>query len=215
MTRGRFITIEGGEGVGKSTQVGLLRDWLAGQGIDVVVTREPGGTPRAERIRTLLLETSEESMPAVCELLLMFAARATHVENLIKPALERGAWVLCDRFIDATYAYQGGGRGFDTELIATLERTVLAGLRPDLTLLLDAPVEIGVARAQKRNRTNGMADRFELEQRAFFERVRATYLARANAEPDRIVVIDASEPLEVVTANLRAAVGKRLVDSKS
>ena len=215
MTRGRFITIEGGEGVGKSTQVGLLRDWLAGQGIDVVVTREPGGTPRAERIRTLLLETSEESMPAVCELLLMFAARATHVENLIKPALERGAWVLCDRFIDATYAYQGGGRGFDTELIATLERTVLAGLRPDLTLLLDAPVEIGVARAQKRNRTNGMADRFELEQRAFIERVRATYLARANAEPDRIVVIDASEPLEVVTANLRAAVGKRLVDSKS
>lgn len=213
MTRGRFITIEGGEGVGKSTQIGMLRDWLAARGVEVVVTREPGGTPRAERIRAMLLETSEERMPPTCELLLVFAARATHVENVIKPALERGAWVVCDRFIDATYAYQGGGRGFDSALIATLERAVLAGIRPDLTLLLDAPVEVGTARAQARNRTSGSADRFELEQRAFFERVRANYLARADAEPDRIVVIDASKPLDAVAANMRAAVDVRLFDS--
>lgn len=213
MTRGRFITIEGGEGVGKSTQIGMLRDWLAARGVEVVVTREPGGTPRAERIRAILLETSEERMPPTCELLLVFAARATHVENVIKPALERGAWVVCDRFIDATYAYQGGGRGFDSALIATLERAVLAGIRPDLTLLLDAPVEVGTARAQARNRTSGSADRFELEQRAFFERVRANYLARADAEPDRIVVIDASKPLDAVAANMRAAVDVRLFDS--
>lgn len=151
MKPGKFITIEGGEGVGKSTQIGALRDWLAEQGLEVVLTREPGGTPRAERIRALLLEPSEEAMPATCELLLMFAARATHVENLIKPALARGAWVVCDRFIDATYAYQGGGRGFDRELIKTLERAVLGSLRPDLTLLLDAPVAIGAARARSRN----------------------------------------------------------------
>jgi dTMP kinase len=207
---GKFITIEGGEGVGKSTQIQRLRDWLAQRGVDVVLTREPGGTPRAERIRALLLEQSEEPMPPVCELLLMFAARATHVENVIKPALARGAWVICDRFVDATYAYQGGGRGFDRSLIAALERAVLGDLRPDLTLLLDAPIDVSEARARERNRAAGTADRFELEQRAFFERVRAAYLERARAEPERIAVVDAAGSLEEVAAAIQALLAQRL-----
>ncbi|PZN29853.1 MAG: dTMP kinase [Proteobacteria bacterium] len=206
MTRGRFITIEGGEGVGKSTQIGALRDWLAGKGLEVVVTREPGGTPRAERIRELLLAVDPEPMPATCELLLMFAARATHLQNLIVPALERGAWVICDRFTDATYAYQGAGRGIDLEQIATLETLVQGTLRPDLTLLLDAPVELGAARARQRNAQSGHSDRFEQEQRAFFERVRAAYLARAQREPARFAVIDATGEREAVAAAIRAAV---------
>lgn len=207
---GKFITIEGGEGVGKSTQIQRLRDWLAQRGVDVVLTREPGGTPRAERIRALLLEQSEEPMPPVCELLLMFAARATHVENVIKPALARGAWVICDRFVDATYAYQGGGRGFDRSLIAALERAVLGDLRPDLTLLLDAPIDVSEARARERNRAAGTADRFELEQRAFFERVRAAYLERARAEPERIAVVDVAGSLEEVAAAIQALLAQRL-----
>ena len=213
MKRGKFITIEGGEGVGKSTQIAALCDFLSLRGSEVVLTREPGGTARAERIRTLLLETSEEPMPAACELLLMFAARATHVENLIKPALARGAWVVCDRFIDATYAYQGGGRGFDRNFIKTLEQAVLADLRPDLTLLLDAPVEVGSARALARNEARGATDRFELEQRAFFECVRAAYLERAQQEPSRIALIDATRTREEVAAAIRAVVEVRLLES--
>ncbi len=213
MKRGKFITIEGGEGVGKSTQIGALRDWLSERGFEVVLTREPGGTPRAERIRAILLEQSEEPMPASCELLLMFAARATHVENVIKPALARGAWVVCDRFIDATHAYQGGGRGFDRGLIETLERSVLGTLRPDLTLLLDAPVDVGAQRARSRNEKSGRTDRFELEQDAFFERVRAAYLDRARQEPNRIAVIDASGTRDEVAAAIRAIVQARALDA--
>jgi dTMP kinase len=211
MTLGKFITIEGGEGVGKSTQIGTLRDELSARGIEVVLTREPGGTPRAERIRELLLENSSEPMPPSCELLLMFAARASHVENVIRPALDRGAWVVCDRFVDATYAYQGGGRGFDIQLIGTLEAAVLGTLRPDLTLLLDAPVEIASERARVRNQASGSADRFEREQRAFFERVREAYLDRARKEPRRICIIDATQSLEHVSEAIRGAVRSRLL----
>lgn len=211
MKRGKFVTIEGGEGVGKSTQIGALRDWLSERGFEVILTREPGGTPRAEKIRALLLEPSEEAMPPACELLLVFAARAAHVENVIKPALARGAWVLCDRFIDATYAYQGGGRGFDRTFIATLEEAVLGSLRPDLTILLDAPVEVGAARARARNAQRGGADRFELEQQAFFERVRAVYLQRARAEPERIAVIDAAGSIESVAQTIRETVATRVL----
>lgn|SRR5512138_1691691 len=213
MKRGKFITIEGGEGVGKSTQIGALREWLSEQGLEIVLTREPGGTPRAERIRAILLEPSEETMPPACELLLMFAARSTHVENVIKPALARGAWVLCDRFTDATYAYQGGGREFDRDLIATLERAVLGPLRPDLTLLLDAPVDVGTARARSRNQASGRTDRFELEQSGFFERVRAAYLDRARQEPNRFAIIDATGSREAVAAAIREAVQTRALNA--
>jgi dTMP kinase len=206
MTSGKFITIEGGEGVGKSTQIAALRDLLVSHGFPVVVTREPGGTRRAERIRELLLETSEEAMPPVCELLLMFAARSTHIENVIRPALQRGIWVICDRFTDATYAYQGGGRGMNVEQIKTLEQWVQQDLRPDLTLLLDAPVEIGERRAAARNEQSGITDRFEHEQRNFFERVRSAYLERAANEPNRFTIIDASLDRERVTGAIRAAV---------
>lgn len=213
MTRGRFITIEGGEGVGKSTQIVALRDLLAARGIEVVFTREPGGTRRAERIRELLLESSDEAMPGVCELLLMFAARSTHLENVIRPALERGAWVVCDRFTDATYAYQGGGRGLPREHIATLEKLVQRDLQPDLTLLLDAPLDISSARASARNAAAGSSDRFEREQREFFERVRATYLDRARAEPNRFVLIDAAATVDAVTQSVRHAIETRLFRS--
>jgi dTMP kinase len=209
MTRGKFITLEGGEGVGKSTQIAALRDLLAGRGLDVVVTREPGGTPRAERIRELLLQRGTEPMPVEAELLLMFAARSTHLENVIRPALARGAWIVCDRFTDATYAYQGGGRGVDQKQIVWLERYVQGDLRPDLTLLLDVAVDVGAARASARNGASG-ADRFESEQRDFFERVRAAYLDRARGEPKRFVVVDASQSADAVAAAIRAAVESRL-----
>jgi dTMP kinase len=213
MTRGKFITVEGGEGVGKSTQIATLQTALQARGIEVVLTREPGGTPRAERIREILLESTDESMPPLAELLLMFAARAVHLANLIEPALARGAWVLCDRFTDASFAYQGGGRGLDVSYIATLERWVQRELRPDLTLLLDAPLEIGAARAGKRNAAAGVVDRFERERRDFFERVRAAYLERAKQEPQRIAVIDASgEPDEVARAIL-STVESRLLQA--
>jgi dTMP kinase len=210
--QGRFITIEGGEGVGKSTQLAALREWLTGRIENVVFTREPGGTPRAERIRELLLAATDEPMPPTAELLLMFAARATHLENVIRPALQRGAWVVCDRFTDATYAYQGGGRGMDTRQIAVLEELVQHDLHPDLTLLLDAPLDLTSARAQRRNSDAGMVDRFELEQRAFFERVRDAYLARARAFPERIAVIDASGSMESVTTALRTTIERRLMN---
>ena len=211
MSSGKFITIEGGEGVGKSTQIARLRDFISVSGADVVLTREPGGTPRAERIRQLLLESSDESMPGTCELLLMFAARATHIENVIEPALARGAWVICDRFTDATYAYQGGGRGLPNEHIATLESLVQGNLRPDLTLLLDAPLDVSGARASARNAAAGMSDRFEREQREFFERVRAAYLQRARNEPNRFVIIDAAAGVDVVAASIQQAITTRLV----
>ncbi len=210
MSRGKFITIEGGEGVGKSTQIAALREYLSNCGVRVVVTREPGGTPRAERIRELLLERSAEPMPPTCELLLMFAARATHLANVIEPALARGEWVVCDRFTDATYAYQGAGRGMDVQQIATLERLVQGTLRPDLTLLLDTPLEVSAARAHQRNATSGISDRFEREQRDFFERVRAGYLQRAQAEPERFAIIDASGDRDSVAAGIRKTIGEFL-----
>ena len=197
--QGRFITFEGGEGAGKSTQLARAAAWLHERGVETVVTREPGGTPRAERLRELLLERGEEPMPRSCELLLMFAARSTHLENLVLPAVRRGAWVLCDRFTDATYAYQGGGRGLPVEQIDALVQIVHAGVQPDLTLLLDLPVEAGLARARHRNGADG-PDRFETEQREFFERVREAYLDRAGREPARFRVVDAGVAVDEVTA---------------
>ncbi len=206
---GRFVTFEGGEGAGKSTQISRAAGWLRERGIEVVVTREPGGTPRAERLRGLLLERSEEPMPASCELLMMFAARATHLENLVWPAVRRGAWVLCDRFTDATYAYQGGGRGLPSEQIDSLAAIVHADHWPDLTLLFDLPVSLGLARASERNGSDG-PDRFESEQHAFFERVRLAYLERARREPRRFRVIDASAAIDEVDAKVRMALGALL-----
>ena len=187
--RGRFITFEGIEGVGKSTQLQHLARQLGNAGREVVVTREPGGTPLAEKIRALVLGDPGEALPPVAELLLMFAARAVHTENLVRPALTRGAWVLCDRYTDATFAYQGGGRGLSAEDIESLARIAHRGLTPDLTLLLDAPVSVALARARSRA---GSVDRIEAETVEFFERVRASYLARAAAEPKRLRRIDAS-----------------------
>ena len=196
--RGRFITLEGGEGTGKSTNIGFVAGLLRDAGVDVLVTREPGGTPLAERIREILVSHAEEALPPVAELLLVFAARAVHVENLIRPALAAGRWVLCDRFTDATFAYQGGGRGIDDGVIANLETQVQRGLAPDLTLLLDADPAVGMARAEAR----GAADRFEAERLDFFRRVREAYLARAVAEPARFRVVDATRPLEQVRDDL-------------
>jgi dTMP kinase len=191
----RFISLEGGEGAGKSTVLAALEARLRAQGIEAVTTREPGGTPLAEQIRGLLLDTHHEVPSSETELLLMFAARAQHVRETILPALERGVWVISDRFTDASYAYQGAARGGDSDFIAELERRVV-GITPGMTLLLDVPVEVGLERAQKR----GDADRIEGEQRDFFERVRASYLARADAEPWRFRVIDATQPPGAVAA---------------
>ena len=189
-TQPRLVTLEGGEGAGKSTVLRALRDALVASGADVVCTREPGGTPLAERIRALLLDPEHEPALPQAELLLMFASRAQHVRETILPALKRGAWVLCDRFTDSSYAYQGGGRGLDPAWIATLEREVV-GIRPGLTLLLDVGVDEGRERARGRDLA---PDRIERERDEFFERVRAAYLARAAAEPQRIRVLDASRP---------------------
>lgn len=197
--RGVFITVEGGEGVGKSTNVAFIAELLRSHGHDVVLTREPGGTALAESIRQLLLAPREESIAEMTELLLVFAARAQHLQQVIKPALANGQTVLCDRFTDATYAYQGGGRGLDMRLIAELEQLVQGVLRPDLTLLLDASVDVGHARASARS----APDRFEMEQQAFFQRVRQTYLECAVREPQRFRVIDANRPLLEVQAQLR------------
>lgn len=206
MSKGRFITVEGIEGVGKSTHVEFMRAWLVAQGIPVLATREPGGVPLAERIREILLDAAHTQLPATSELLLIFAARASHVENLIRPALAQGTWVLCDRFTDASYAYQGGGRGLPTRDIAQLERWVLKRLRPDLTLLLDAPVQVGLRRLRRR----GQRDRFEQESAAFFDRVRRVYLARARREPRRIHVIRADRPLEDVRQGIIALLQARI-----
>ena len=192
--RGVFVTVEGIEGVGKSTQLKRLVEVLEGAGVPVDVTREPGGTPTAEVIRNILIEHGAEPMPASAEVLLMFAARALHVENRIRPALEAGTWVICDRFVDASRAYQGGGRGVPEPTIEALADLSLNGLVPDVTLLLDAPVETGLARAARR----GAKDRFEAEEQAFFERVRAAYLSLVHAEPERFIVIDAAGDIETV-----------------
>lgn len=191
---GLFITLEGPEGAGKSTNRDYLAARLAERGIEVLLTREPGGTPLAERVRELLLAPSGEPMAVDTELLLVFAARAQHLERVIRPALARGCVVLCDRFTDATYAYQGGGRGVPEARIALLESFVQGGLRPDLTLVFDLPVEVGLARAAAR----GRLDRFEQEGRGFFEAVRQTYLRRAAAEPQRYRILDAAQPLDRV-----------------
>lgn len=196
----RFISLEGGEGVGKSTNLAAMAELLRATGRELVVTREPGGTPLAEDIRQLLLAPRNEAVAADAELLLLFAARAQHWQQVILPALRRGAWVLCDRFVDATYAYQGAGRGLDTALIDRLAELVLQGQGPALTLLLDVDVATGLARAQQR----AALDRFEQEQLSFFERVRAAYLARAQAEPERIRRIDASQSLAQVQADVAA-----------
>jgi dTMP kinase len=208
--QGRFITFEGGEGVGKSTQITRAAAWLEAEGIEVVLTREPGGTPRAEQLRCMLLERTDEPMPQSCELLLMFAARASHLANLIEPSVARGAWVLCDRFTDATYAYQGGGRGIPASDIDALVRIVHPQRQPDLTVLLDAPIAVGTARARLRNGADG-PDRFESERAEFFERVRQNYLQRAAREPARFRVVDATGTLEQVEMAVRAALQPMLI----
>ena len=203
MTTGRFITFEGIEGVGKSTQLALLGAALERAGRAVVRTREPGGTPLAERIRALVLDDRSEPMPVAAELLLMFAARAVHTENLIRPALARGAWVLCDRYTDASYAYQGGGRDVPDSVVAPLAALAQRGLEPDLTLLFDAPVPDALARARGRG---AAADRIEGETAAFFEQVRARYLERATGDPHRVRVIDATAAIDDVAVEVRRAV---------
>ncbi len=195
---GKFITVEGIEGVGKSTNIAHIRDLIEAAGIDVVMTREPGGTPLGEAIRGLLLDPRYTGMSPDCELQLMFAARAEHLAKVILPALAQDRWVLCDRFTDATYAYQGGGRGIDVEKIARLEQWVQGDFRPDLTVLLDVPVAIGLARAGNR----GALDRFEQEHIGFFERVRQAYLDLAVRHDGRYRVIDASLPLARVQQQL-------------
>lgn len=197
--KGRFITLEGIEGVGKSTHMATVHRFLQAQGIDCVITREPGGTAIGEDIRRLLLGHKHHNMNDRCELLLMFAARAQHLAEVIIPALNRGQWVLCDRFTDATYAYQGGGRGVPESDIAALENWVHGDRQPDITLLLDADVSIGMQRIKQRSE----ADRFESETLQFFERVRANYLQRAAMHAARITIIDAAKPLAEVESALQ------------
>ena len=202
----RFITLEGGEGVGKTTNLAFIEQYLRGHGLEVILTREPGGTPLGEKVRSLLLDSTH--MDSRAELLLVFAARGQHIADVIRPALAAGNWVLCDRFTDASYAYQGGGRGIESSVIGYLERWVQQGVQPDLTLLLDAPPAVGLARARNR----GTADRFELEQLSFFENVRQVYLDRAAAQPQRIKRVDASGSLEEVQDELARHLD-RLIES--
>lgn len=207
MKRGQFITLEGIEGAGKSTLARALCEYLEAQGKSVLLTREPGGTPLAERLRQIVLERGGESVPPLAETLVMFAARALHVENLIRPALARGTWVVCDRFTDATRAYQGAGRGVDSALIEELARAVQGDVAPDCTLLLDLPASAGLERARARSGQD--SDRFEAETLAFFERVRAGYLAVARAEPARICIIDAGQPQAQVREAVIRVVAQR------
>jgi dTMP kinase len=204
--RGRFITIEGGEGAGKSTMMGRVMNWLEIAGHRVIGTREPGGTDLAEKLREILLDRNNISLSGRAELLLLFAARSQHLDQLIRPALARGDWVLCDRFTDATWAYQGGGRGLPRDEIEALETLVHGDLQPDLTLLLDLPVEQGLKRAAER----GQADRFEQESRVFFEHVRRAYLERAAAAPERFAVIDASGNIEEVWSQIDRVLRERM-----
>ena len=204
METGKFITVEGIEGVGKSTNVVFLREAIEKRGIEVLTTREPGGTPMAERIREMLIEHGDEPVPDITELLLMFASRSLHVNNVIQPALAAGTWVICDRFTDASRAYQGGGRGFPQRDINRLANWVHGDLRPDLTILLDAPVATGMHRAGRR----GSPDRIEIERADFFERVRECYLSLAEAEPERFVVVDASVDMDTVRASIASIVDR-------
>ena len=196
---GRFITLEGGEGVGKTTNIAYIQSLLKQQNIQVLLTREPGGTALAEDIRQLLLDKEQEVVAEQTELLMMFAARAQHIRHVIKPALDQGVWVLCDRFTDATYAYQGGGRNMALSSISWLENFVQGDLRPDLTLLLDAPIRLGMQRAEQR----GKLDRFESEKMAFFEKVRQSYLNIARQQPERVKIIDATQSLDNVQAQIK------------
>lgn len=198
MSQGKFISIEGVEGVGKSTNIEAIKKFLEVKKIDFVVTREPGGTVLSEKIRELLLQVNNEAPGEMTELLLIFASRAQHLEKVIRPALENGIWIICDRFTDATYAYQGGGRGLKTSVIAELESMVLGELRPDLTIILDLDPETGLARAKER----GELDRFENEKDEFFNKVRSAYLDIARSNPDRCFVIDASQNIEQVSADI-------------
>lgn len=207
MAQGRFITFEGGEGAGKSTQLQRLAARLAVGGQEVVATREPGGSPGAEHIRELVLNGSADRWSPVTETLLMYAARRDHVERVIRPALARGAWVICDRFADSTRAYQGAAGGTDPGLIAALETYILEDTRPDLTLIFDLPVAVGLERAHARA---GSEMRFESKGQGFHERLRQGFLAIAKAEPGRCVVIDATGPLDEVEARVWAAVEDRL-----
>ena len=200
MNKGKFITVEGGEGAGKSSNLSFIQSLLEAAGIEVVFTREPGGTDLGEDIRELLLGHKHTGMADDTELLMMFASRAEHLNRKIIPALEAGTWVLCDRFTDATYAYQGGGRNISFERIALLENWVQGDLRPDITLLLDLPVETGLERARNRSEP----DRFESEKIEFFENVRSAYLKIAHNEPERVKVIDASKPLEEVQMQIKS-----------
>jgi len=200
MNKGKFITVEGGEGAGKSSNLSFIQSLLEAAGIEVVFTREPGGTDLGEDIRELLLGHKHTGMADDTELLMMFASRAEHLNRKIIPALEAGTWVLCDRFTDATYAYQGGGRNISFERIAMLENWVQGDLRPDITLLLDLPVETGLKRARNRSEP----DRFESEKIEFFENVRSAYLKIAHNEPERVKVIDASKPLDDVQMQIKS-----------
>ena len=204
--KGKFITIEGGEGVGKSSNIAFILSYLKNKNIDVVSTREPGGTVVSEKIRELLLDANNKSMVSDTELLLMFAARAQHLDELIRPSLVENKWILCDRFTDATYAYQGGGRGIPMQRIADLETWVQADLRPDLTILLDVSIEIGMKRASERSEP----DRIEQEKFTFFESVRQAYLQMAKDFPQRYRVIDASQDLEAVQKDIATTLDEYL-----
>jgi dTMP kinase len=208
--KGRFVTFEGGEGAGKSTNLEYVRERLAAAGIPLLLTREPGGTALGEQIRTLLLSPDNRGMSSDAELLLMFAARAEHLQRVIIPALQRGTWVLCDRFTDATYAYQGGGRGIPSARIAALEDWVQGGLQPDMTILFDLPVATGLQRAGQR----GELDRFEQEQISFFEAVRANYRDRARQHPRRFRVVDAALELDAVRQQLDAVLDELLAATR-
>ena len=209
-SRGRFVTFEGGEGAGKSTNLEYVRDRLQAAGIPLLLSREPGGTALGEQIRALLLSPEHKGMSSDAELLLMFAARAEHLHRVIIPALQSGTWVLCDRFTDATYAYQGGGRGIPSERIAVLEDWVQGRFQPDMTILFDLPIEIGMQRAGQR----GELDRFEQEQASFFEGVRASYRDRARRHPGRFRVVDASLELDAVRQQLDAILDELLADTQ-
>ncbi len=204
MKLGKFISLEGGEGLGKTTNLEFIQKFLVAQGFEVCVTREPGGTEVAEKIRRLLLDVHTETISEATELLLVFAARSQHIQQVIKPALSQGKWVLCDRFIDSTYAYQGGGRNMDLSAITWLAQFVQQDLKPDLTLLLDAPIELGLRRAKQR----AALDRFEQEQLEFFQNVRTMYLRQAEANSHRIKIIDATQNLTVVQNNIHELITK-------
>lgn len=205
--KGMFITLEGSEGVGKTTNLKFIQQYIESLGHQVLITREPGGTPMAEELRDILLTEREEKVEANTELLLMFACRCQHVSQVIKPALDAGTWVICDRFVDASFAYQGGGRELGFSRIEQLEKWCLADFTPDLTLLLDMSVEEGIARTKKR----GKADRFETEKMAFYQRIRAAYLKRAEQDPERISVVDATPEIATVQNSLKAILQKSCV----